>query len=79
MASVGAAGQWRERLLSITMRQKVVVVVPEGGSLFEIATPLRVWGPDPREPRWSAVDLVTCGTDAGGVGQVGLAWTGAVP
>ncbi|HEY9417632.1 MAG TPA: AraC family transcriptional regulator, partial [Pseudonocardia sp.] len=43
------------------MRQKVVVVVPDGGSLFEIATPLRVWGPDPMEPDWPSVDVVACG------------------
>lgn len=43
------------------MRQKVVVVVPDGGSLFEIATPLRVWGPDPMEPDWPRVDVVACG------------------
>jgi len=40
------------------MRQRVVVVVPEGGSLFEIATPLRVWGPDPTAEHWPPVDLV---------------------
>lgn len=47
------------------MRQRVVVVVPEGGSMFEIATPLRVWGPDPSEPDWPAVDLITCGVRDG--------------
>ena len=46
------------------MRQRVVVVVPEGGSLFEIATPLRVWGPDPTAEHWPPVDLVACGTGA---------------
>ena len=46
------------------MRQRVIVVVPEGGSLFEIATPLRVWGPDPTAEHWPAVDLVACGTGA---------------
>jgi AraC family transcriptional regulator, transcriptional activator FtrA len=51
------------RLLSTIVRQKVIVVVPEGGSLFEIATPLRVWGPDPNEPDWPVTDLVACGTD----------------
>lgn len=55
-------GQRRERLLSSRMRQKVVVVVPKGGSLFEIATPMRVWGADPHEPRWPAVDLEVCST-----------------
>lgn len=40
--------------------QKVVVVVPSGGSLFEIATPLRVWGRDPSEPDWPNVDVVAC-------------------
>ncbi|HEY1968151.1 MAG TPA: helix-turn-helix domain-containing protein [Pseudonocardia sp.] len=44
------------------MRQKVVVVVPEDGSLFEIATPLRVWGQDPGEPDWLSTELVACGT-----------------
>jgi transcriptional regulator GlxA family with amidase domain len=47
------------------MRQKVVVVVPDGGSLFEIATPLRVWGPDPMEPGWPAVDVIACGSGSG--------------
>jgi transcriptional regulator GlxA family with amidase domain len=47
------------------MRQKVVVVVPDGGSLFEIATPLRVWGPDPMEPGWPAVDVIACGAGHG--------------
>lgn len=42
------------------MRQKVVVAVPDGGSLFEIATPLRVWGRDPGEPDWPVSDLVAC-------------------
>ncbi|HEX4246668.1 MAG TPA: helix-turn-helix domain-containing protein [Pseudonocardia sp.] len=46
------------------MRQRVVVVVPEGGSLFEIATPLRVWGPDPTAEHWPPVELVACGTGA---------------
>jgi transcriptional regulator GlxA family with amidase domain len=44
------------------MPQKVVVVVPEDGSLFEISTPLRVWGDDPGEPDWPAAELVVCGT-----------------
>ncbi|WP_037074708.1 GlxA family transcriptional regulator [Pseudonocardia spinosispora] len=44
------------------MRQKIVVVVPEDGSLFEIATPLRVWGRDPGEPDWPDTELVACGT-----------------
>jgi transcriptional regulator GlxA family with amidase domain len=52
------------------MRQRVVVVVPDGGSLFEIATPLRVWGPDPTADGWPPVDLVACGT---GVDRVDLA------
>lgn len=45
--------------------QKVVVVVPQAGSMFEIATPLRVWGPDPAEPDWPDVDLVACGAEPG--------------
>jgi AraC family transcriptional regulator, transcriptional activator FtrA len=47
------------------MRQKVVVVVPDGGSMFEIATPLRVWGPDPGEPDWPEWDLVVCSAGNG--------------
>jgi transcriptional regulator GlxA family with amidase domain len=65
MARAGAAHQWRPRLLSTIVRQKVVVIVPEGGSLFEIATPLRVWGPDPGEADWPDTDLVACGTRDG--------------
>jgi transcriptional regulator GlxA family with amidase domain len=65
------------------VRQQVVVVVPEGGSLFEIATPLRVWGVDPGEPEWPPIDLVACdagdrpspgsGPSRGGGSRVGLA------
>lgn len=36
--------------------------MPEDGSLFEIATPLRVWGRDPGEPDWPSTDLIACGT-----------------
>ncbi|HTK60902.1 MAG TPA: helix-turn-helix domain-containing protein [Pseudonocardia sp.] len=62
------------------MRQKVVVVVPEGGSLFEIATPLRVWGPDPMEADWPRVDVVACdsGGVSGGVASGGVASGGGV-
>src|SRR5882672_9962842 len=52
------------------MRQNVVVVAPASGSLFEIATPLRVWGPDPGEPDWPDTALVCCGVDGD---QVNLA------
>ena len=53
------------------MRQKVVVVVPDGGSLFEIATPLRVWGRDPGEPDWPDTELIACTAPAGPAGAAG--------
>ena len=71
MANADTPRQRRERLSSFTMRQKVVVVVPDGGSLFEIATPLRVWGPDPMESGWPRVDVVAC--DAGQGDRIDLA------
>lgn len=62
------------------MRQKVVVVVPEGGSLFEIATPLRVWGADPGEPDWPPSELVACGDGAtAGLALAPLALAGLAP
>jgi len=46
------------------MRQKVVVVVPDGGSLFEISHPAAGVGPDPMEPGWPAVDVIACAVTA---------------
>lgn len=82
MAFAAPVRHRRERLSSITMRQKVmrqkvtrqkvVVVVPDGGSLFEIATPLRVWGPDPMESGWPAVDVTACGAGRSVTGPSGV-------
>ncbi|MCP3935068.1 MAG: AraC family transcriptional regulator, partial [Actinomycetia bacterium] len=59
------------------MRQKVVVVVPEGGSLFEISTPIGIWGPDRGPIRDFDVDFVACGVENSDVTvSAGLALSG---
>ncbi len=49
------------------MRQKVVNVVPEGGSLFEIATPTGVWSPQRAAAAGVDVEFVSCAINGGEV------------
>lgn len=55
--------QWRKRLTSMKMRQVVLCVVPEGASLFELATPAGVWGPSRSAVSGLDIDFVLCGLD----------------
>ncbi len=61
MLGLGRGSQRRRRLSSIRMRQKVVCVIPEKGSLFETATPIGVWGDDRSRSTGVAIDFVACG------------------
>ena len=54
-------GQWRKRLLSRRMRQVVVCVIPDRASLFELATPSGVWGPNRGASCEIDVEFVPCG------------------
>lgn len=45
-------------------RQRVVSVVPAGGSLFEIATPVGIWGPDRARNANLEIDFVACGLES---------------
>ena len=46
------------------MRQTVLSVVPDGGSLFEISTPIGVWGADRGALTDDAVNFIPVGIDA---------------
>ena len=47
------------------MRQRVVAMVPEHGSFFEISTPIGVWSVDRTEQGGPAIDFVACGLNEG--------------
>ena len=58
-------------------RQKVVSVVPEDGSLFEIATPNGVWSPDRVGADALPVDFISCGVSSDHVQlDTGVSFTG---
>ncbi len=62
------------------MRQVVVCVVPEGASLFELATPWGVWGPNRSTSCELDVEFVACGIDQPNVNIEGpLALSGLEP
>lgn len=63
ISAISADHQSRKRLSSFNMRQVVVSLVPDSGSLFEIATPAGVWGSDRAGSVDLAVDFVPCGLD----------------
>ncbi|MCP5029399.1 MAG: helix-turn-helix domain-containing protein [Actinomycetia bacterium] len=46
-------------------RQIVVALVPEGSSLFELATPCGVWGPNRSHLSGLDIEFVPCSVDAG--------------
>ncbi|MCP5069125.1 MAG: GlxA family transcriptional regulator, partial [bacterium] len=61
IVSIGCIYQWRKRLVSSNMRQKVISLVPEHASLFESSIPAGVWGGHRSVATELNVDFVSCG------------------
>ena len=57
--------QWRIRLGSIIMRQRIVNVVSPGASLFETSTPMGVWGSSRTENAQLDVEFINASLDGG--------------